>query len=228
MLWISLLLVGVTGGAVTTLYDTKRTPDYSPLVVHFTKGKKMIMSDLIEETHPLFEFRTASSLDRLVNILMERKIYASPMPFLPRHANAVCFSECIWEGLAALSEQYSAYGVVFSKRLIFRKGGGPALYMRGDHLKDLGESVPPSIEPFIAPFDPEAVLQPRVPLEFLHEREWRLPGVLDFEYSDIENVLVETIGDAVTVIDQVGKGNLQEDRLIPMDVHRSIKRSWRT
>jgi hypothetical protein len=188
----------------------------------------MLMADLIGETHPLFKFRTAPPRDRLVNILKERKIYSSPMPFLPRNANAVCFSECIWEGLAALSEQYSAYGVVFSKRLIFKKGGGPALYMRGDHVRDLGGNIPASIEPFVAPFDPEGALEPRAPLDFLHEREWRLPGALNFEYSDIENVLVETIKDAVWVIDQIGSGNLQEDRLIPMDVHRSIKRSWRS
>jgi len=184
------------------------------------------MANLVGETHPLYNFKNKPSRDRLLNILKERKIHASPMPFLPHNANAVCFSECIWEGLASLAEQYSAYGVVFSKRLIFRKGGGPALYIRGDHVRDLAASMPAPIEPFISPFDPAAVIQPGIPLNFLHEREWRLPASLDFEYGDIEHVLVETISDAAWLLDQISDEDLPEEKLIPMDVHRSIKRSW--
>lgn len=210
----------------TTEYDTKHTPDYSPLVVHFTKQKPMVKADLIDTTHPLSAFKTASALDRLLNILRTKTIHASPMPWLPGFPRAVCFTECIWGGLASLAEQYSGYGVVFSKRLIFRRGGGPALYVRGDTLRDLGGNIPESIKPFIAPFDPEAVLTPGVRLDWLHEREWRLASSLQFEYSEIEFVLVESIKDATHVVTEIGRTQLPEEKMIPIEVHRSIKKTW--
>jgi hypothetical protein len=186
----------------------------------------MVMADLVEESHPLFAFRTAPARDRLISILKTKTIHASPMPFLPRNPSAVSFTECVWGGLTSLAEQYSPYGVVFSKHLIFGKGGGPALYVRGDTVRGLAGDIPASIEPFIAPFDPEALLKPGVPLDFLHEREWRLPSPLAFEYSDLEYVLVESIRDATWVVHQIGEQHLPEEKLIPMEVHRTIKSAW--
>jgi len=214
------------GESLTTYYDTLQTPDYSPLIVHFTKDKDMVMAKIVEEDHPLFAIRKAPARDRLISILKTRIIHASPMPFLPRHPSAVSFTECIWDALARLAEQYSSYGVVFSKHLIFARGGGPALYMRGDAVKRLAENIPVSIEPFIAPFDPEAVLKPGVPLDYLQEREWRLPSSLAFEYSDLQYVLVESIEDARWVVHQIGAQRLPEEKLIPMEVYRNIRRAW--
>jgi hypothetical protein len=177
-------------------FDTLRTADYSPLVVHFTKKKKMVREELIGEGDPLFAFRESPAIDRLVNILRTRTIHASPMPFLPTDCRAVCFTECIWKSLARLADLYSPYGVVFSKRLIFDKGGGPALYLRGDTLVAVGAEIPVVIHPFIMPFDPGAVIRDGVVLDWLHEREWRLPETLTFEYAHVEYVLVESIEDA--------------------------------
>jgi hypothetical protein len=186
----------------------------------------MVMADRIETSHPLFAFKTATARDRLLSILRTKTIHASPMSFVPGNPSAVCFTECIWGGLASLAEQYSPYGVVFSKHLIFGKGGGPALYVRGDTLRDLGANIPASIKPFIAPFDPEAVLTPGVPLDWLHEREWRLSSSLAFEYSDIQYVLVESIRDATSVVHEIGAQRLPDEKLIPIEVHRNIKRAW--
>ncbi len=207
-------------------YDTTKTPDYSPLIVHFTKSGNFMMPDLIAEKHPLNPFKTAPAVDRLLNILQSRTIYATPMPFLPRHASAVCFTECIWEALTRHATRYSPYGVVFSKRLIHKQGGGPALYVRGDVLKALGDSLPSALEPFVAPFDPEAALKPGVRLDWLHEREWRLPESLSFEYHDVEYVIVSTIDDARTVGHQIGAQYLPEDKLIPMEVYETIQEAW--
>lgn len=186
----------------------------------------MVMAEFLQENDPLYSFRTTPAKERLINILRTKTIHASPMPFLPRRPNAVSFTECIWDGLASLAEQYSPYGVVFSKRLIFSKGGGPALYVRGDTLRDLAENIHTSLEPFVAPFDPEAVLRPGVRLDWLHEREWRLPCSLVFEYSDVEYVLVESIQDATSIVHEIGRQYLPEDKLIPIEVHRNIRRAW--
>jgi len=207
-------------------YDITRTPDYSPLVVHFTRDKKFATHGLIEENHPVFKFKDFSAIDRILNILRSRTIYATPMPFLPKNASAVCFTECIWDALTRLSMRYSSYGIVFSKRLIFKSGGGPAIYMRGDILQKLWNSLPECIEPFVAPFDPEAVIKKGVPLDFLTEREWRLPKDLTFEYSDVEYIIVRTIEDARNIVHQIGAVNLPEDQVIPIEVYETIMKAW--
>ncbi len=207
-------------------FDTLHTPDYSPLVVHFTKGNRMVQHDLISEGDPLFGYREASARDRLISILQNRIIHASPMPFLPTDCRAVCFTECIWEGLNRMAEQYSPYGVVFSKRVIFDMGGGPALYLRGDTLGAIGNRIPDELHPFIAPFDPEATLRAGVRLDYLQEREWRLPNSLTFDYANVEYVLVESIEDATWLVKQIGALRLPETKVIPMAVYRNIQQAW--
>lgn len=212
-----------------TSYDTRRTPDYSPLVVHFTRDKVFSNPTLVRANHPVFQFRELSAFERVVSILQRRTIYATPMQFLPNHAPAVCFTECIWDALTRMAGNYSPYGVVFNKRVIFKKGGGPALYMRGDIVKTLGRSLPAPIEPFVAPFDPKAVLTKGAwPLDYLTEREWRLPNDLAFEYTDVEYVIVDTIGDAHNIVKQVGADHLREGQVIPMEVYKTIRTAWRS
>jgi len=208
-------------------FDTLHTADYSPLVVHFTKSDQMVRQDQIGEGDPLWQQRGTSAKARLTNILTERTIYASPMPWLPTEHRAVCFTECIWESLTLLADRYSPYGVVFSKGLIFDKGGGPALYLRGDILGATGNGIPQQIQPFIAPFDPEATLRPGVRNDWLHEREWRLPNSLDFIYADVEYVIVDTLLDGLDLVRQIGAQHLPESKVIPIEVYRSIKQAWR-
>jgi hypothetical protein len=207
-------------------FDTLHTADYSPLVVHFTKGERMVREDVVGEDDPLFPHRLTTARERLINILLSRTIHASPMPFLPTEQRAVCFTECIWDGLNGLADHYSPYGVVFSKRLIFDGGGGPALYLRGDTLVAIGNEIPQQMHAFIAPFDPEARLRPGVRLDWLQEREWRLPGDLRFEYAHIEYVLVESVEDASAIVHEIGAHQLPENRMIPMEVYRNIKTAW--
>lgn len=184
--------------------------------------------ELVQRGDPLFGFKRAAAMDRLLSILETRTIYSSPMPWLPSSPRAVCFTECIWDALISLSEVYSPYGVVFSKRLIFEKGGGPALYVRGDQLKRLIEAnaIPPDLEPFIEPFDPGEVLRSGVRIDYLHEREWRLPSQFTFEYSDLEYVLVESIEEATDVVHQIGSQRLPEKKLIPLDTYEEIRKAW--
>lgn len=176
----------------------------------------------------MFDFKRASAMDRLVSILKTKTIHPSPMPWLPNNPQAICFTECIWDALIPLAEVYSPYGIVFTKRLIFNKGGGPALYIRGNQLKRLiaGGAIPPDLEPFIAPFDPEAVLKRGVKIDYLHEREWRLPSQFTFEYNDLEYVLVESIDEASSVVHQIGAERLPERKLIPLNTYEEIRKGW--
>jgi len=207
-------------------FDTTRTIDYSPLVIHFAKSGNFIRPDLVASDHPVYTHRQATALDRLLSILKSKTIHATPMPFLPRNAQAVCFTECVWDALKRFATRYSQYGIVFAKSLIHSKGGGPALYIRGDVLKILGNNLPPEIEPFVVPFDPGAVLKPSVRLDWLIEREWRLPSSLSFDYHDIEHVIVGTINDASRVVSEIGGQHVPMEKMIPMEVYETIKKSW--
>lgn len=207
-------------------FDTLWTPDYSPLVVHFTKGTPINRRDLLTEGDPLHAHQQTPAFERLKSIIQNRVIHGAPIPFVPNDPRAVCFTECVWEGLNALADRYSYYGIVFSKRLLFDQGGGPALYVRGDMLQNLGAGLPPDMYPFIAPFDPEAKLKQGVRLDWLQEREWRVPHSLKFADADIQYVLVNSIADASQLVQFIGAQHLPEKKVIPMEVHRQIKQAW--
>ena len=210
-----------------TSYDTRRTPDYSPLLVHFTRdgSRRMVRQDDITSEHPLHPHISTPAIDRLINILATKTIFASPMPLM-ENASAVCFTECVWDALVAHGDRYSSYGVVFSKRTIFKAGGGPALYIKGDILQSEISNLSQALKPFVVPFDPDGLVQTNVIQDWIHEREWRLPTSFTFEFSDVSYVLVESIADADQIMQRVGTMNLPESRFIPMEVYRTIREAW--
>ncbi|MFC2050784.1 hypothetical protein ACFLTN_06370 [Chloroflexota bacterium] len=211
---------------MTTYYDTKKTADHSPYVVHFVKERKFTTAHLITTSDPLFPYLESTALEKLMNILRSKTIYPSPMPYLPNNPKAVCFTECIWDALIELADRYSPYGIVFSKRTIFEKGGGPTLYVRGDNLKSMGNEIPECIEALIAPFDPEAVLMPGNILDWCHEREWRLPHELEFQHSDIEYLIVHSIADANEIVETFGTEVIPRNKILVMEVYRTIRSAW--
>ena len=185
----------------------------------------MVREADITTDHPLDPYKGASAKEKLVNILKSRTIFSSPMP-LSGEASAVCFTECVWDALVAHGNRYSSYGVVFSKRTIFHAGGGPALYVRGDILRSQINNIPKALSAFLVPFDPDAQLHQGVIQDWIHEREWRLPEPINFEYSDVRYVLVETIEDAGDIMQTVGTIHLPANRIIPMDAYRTIRDAW--
>ena len=166
-------------------YNVLKTADYSPLLVHLVRDQSFSAPQLIKDSHPLIAFAETPAKERLFNILTSRKIFGSPMPWVENHPEAVCFTECVWRALVRHTNAYSCYGLVFNKKLIFDRGGGPALYVRGDHVDPILANFPEDQQAFVTPFDPESKLKEGVRLDFLHEREWRLPGSLNFEYSNL-------------------------------------------
>ncbi len=174
--------------------------------------------------HPLVAHQGSPARDKLVSILQNRTIFSGPMPYLANSPEAVCFTECIWGALVELADTaYSPYGVVFRKKLIYERGGGPALYVRGDTLKAVREKIPTELEAMVTPFDPEAHLIENVPLDWAHEREWRLPGPLKFEPNDISHVIVDTVEDATDISGSIG---LPLKTFIVMEVYRTIRSAW--
>jgi hypothetical protein len=187
----------------------------------------MMNADALEEGEPLYQHRETGAYEKLVSILEGGVIYASPMPTFPAAPRVVCFTECIWDGLVDLAARYSPYGLVFSKRLIFEQGGGPALYVRGDHMRDHGEDIPTVLQPMVAPFDPAAVITPGVPLDWIHEREWRLSRSLEFNLRDLEYVIAHTVVDATNLAHRIGAGRLPENKILPIQVYELIRDEWR-
>ena len=122
--------------------------------------------------------------------------------------------------------RYSPYGLIFSKKLLFDRGGGPALYIRGDTIQQIWKTIPTQIEAMIAPFDPEGKIVAGTKLDWLHEREWRLPGSLNFEYSDIRYVIVDSVQDVMDVVQHIGAQHVPQAKFIPMEVHRTIETAW--
>ena len=186
----------------------------------------MVRENDIPNDHPLHEHKQQSAIEKLLSILTTKTIHASPMPVV-EEASAVCFTECVWDALVDHWSRYSSYGIVFSKRTVFQSGGGPALYIRGDILQKELERLPLALQSFVVPFDPEGLVQPGVIQDWIHEREWRLPSTMTFEYADVRYVLVESIADADRIMKMVGTINLPASRFIPMEVYRTIREAWR-
>ena len=72
-----------------------------------------------------------------------------------------------------------------------------------------------------------AAPSPDASLDWLHEREWRLPGDFQFEDGDIEYVIVDTIGDAQQVVQTFGTVRFPFTKIIVMEVYRTIQAAWR-
>ena len=125
-------------------------PDFSNYVAHFTTDGKFKGDNNTE-----VEFEQMSAYDRLINILRSKTIKASNMPWTG--AKAVCFTESPWTSLLAHTQQYSPYGLGFSKKSLFDKHGGPAIYVRTDHYRKQrveGSGFHKMLLPFVTPFSP--------------------------------------------------------------------------
>ena len=211
---------------MATGYNVLKTADHSPLLVHLVRDGPFSSSQLMADDHALSGCAGMSARERLINILTSTTLIGSPMPWVLGHPEAVCFTECVWQALVRHTDVYSCYGLVFKKTLIFKNGGGPALYIRGDILNRIRSRLPHYLGVFVAPFDPVGISSNGVRLDYLHEREWRLPGSLEFEYSDLEYVIVDSVSDANDVAMEVGEQHLSRSQIIPMESYRIISEAW--
>lgn len=206
-------------------------PDFSEYVAHFTSSKPVLDRN---------DLTALTSRQRLAQILSDRRVRATKMPWT--YARAAAFTECPWASLPAHAQRYSRYAIGFSKQFLVEKGGGPAIYLRTDlysaqvdHVKGLvQDSQDPkpfafAIWPFITPlaYQPWKTTrgEEKDPVDFTHEREWRVPGGLPFEYGNIEFVIVDELSDLKHLpseaLDAIGP-----ERIFSIAQYERIEEMW--
>jgi hypothetical protein len=168
-------------------------PDFNDLVIHFS-GRSGL-SNVTLDISPL------TPRERLLRILVEGRLRAFTM-FNTGH-KAVCFTESTRRGVQWLIGQrrYEPYGVAFARQTVFERGGGPALYVRGDEWSAVAQ-WPPTMRARATRFWPGAEAEGDESLahevssrsEWLVEREWRaLPnsdGDWLFDLSEVDFLVV--------------------------------------
>lgn len=156
----------------------KNRNDISSRLTHLTKG---------ENTQEAFE--------NLLRILETKKLIGSTTEtgFIIGPTPAVCLQEAPLNAIAEnllyekqLREEtqckvrYLAFGLRFNKAFIYRRGGRPVIYEEKETMKKL---LPQEEHWRIVNYD---LSNSAYMIDWTHEREWRVPGNLEFEYKDIE------------------------------------------
>lgn len=202
-------------------------PDISHYLAHFTSSK--FPKGYKDATNPTNQFMRYGAEKRLINMLNERTIYASQLPWVGNQ-KAVCLTECPWTSLVGHTVQYSSFGVGFSKSFIFSKGGGPAFYVRADRFNN--QHWDQSLLPFVTPFWPDyrpKDLEPDIRIkkcDYSHEREWRIANEnLSFEYSDIAFVVLPDYA-AMARFPKELKDSIGRDKFLLMENYKKIEELW--
>ena len=156
----------------------KNRNDISSRLTHLTKG------NTIEE-----------AFSTLIKILEEKTIIGSTTEtgFIIGSRPAVCLQEAPLNAIAEnlqyekkLREEtnckvrYSAFGLRFNKAWIYKMGGRPVIYEE----KELMKSILPEDEHWrIVNYD---LSDRKRMIDWTHEREWRVPENIEFDYKNIE------------------------------------------
>lgn len=201
-------------------------PDFSDYLAHFTKESKPCSDDA---KNPALPFAGMSAKDRLISILQAKKISSSIMPWTG--ASAVCFTECPWSSILAHTQNYSPYGIGFTKQHIYALHGGPAYYIRPDHLiRQEKIGIDKQMLPFLTPFSPS--YRPKhmkgkyfPTVDYSHEREWRVPHDFPFEYDQIQFVILKDYKD-MAAFPQELKDAIGRDKFILVDNYKQIESLW--
>lgn len=201
-------------------------PDYSNYLIHFTKGKAPVS----EETNNLVgSIKGTTAAKRLLSILKSKTIYASHMPWVGK-CTAVCFTECVWSSLFEHAKNYSSFGIGFTKEFIFKQGGNPVFYVRPTLFK--GQKWSEGIKGFTTPFAPEYGEEKmngccKNPIDYTHEREWRVLHNLKFEYSDIAFIVLPS-SKYLPIIPSAVQKAIRTDNILFMNNYRKIEELWPT
>lgn len=170
---------------------TYNVPDIADHVIHFTgrTGKRINVDPVIE---------ALPDEQRLLQILIDQKVRG--FETFGADGPVACLTESTKASISSLlgDKRYTPCGVGFTKQFAFDRGGGPALYIRGDEWP-AAQSLPQPLRSRIVRFWPGADPQVQgeyipnalsAPSEWLHEREWRVPGDLPFGWSDVAFLIV--------------------------------------
>jgi hypothetical protein len=169
---------------------TYNLPDLADHVIHFTgrAGIRINVDDRIEQL---------PDQERLLHIVVDQCIRG--FETFGADAPVVCLTESTKAAVATLvaDHRYTPCGIGFSKQFVFDRGGGPALYVRGDEwpatdqllhpLRGRAVRFWPGADPDTGENLPNHL---SAPSEWLHEREWRVPTRLDFGWDDVAFLIV--------------------------------------
>lgn len=203
-------------------------PDQSFYLAHFTKDGKEYVP---RASHQYPTPQQMSALEKLISILEGKCISATTMPWTNK--KAVCFTECPWTSLLRHADNYSPYGVGFTKKLIYSRNGNPVIYANPDMFE--GQKWDPSVYPYITPFVPTYApdsKKERPPFrgklcDYTHEREWRVVKDFKFQYTYIQFVILNTYGD-LEKISETLRNTIGVNKFIFMETYKHIEKLWPT
>jgi len=178
----------MTGGTIMKYneWQNKRMgrSDLSQYLIHLTKGDSK---------------NSLTEMNVMLKILNDKKLIGSTTSsgFIVGSTTAVCLQDAplfsvgqnIWyENNKRKSNpnqkvRYGAYGILFRKRFIYDKGGRPVIY---DKTEDAKKYIHESKWWKIVNLD---LSNSDNITDWTHEREWRVPGDLQFNLKDIVIVL---------------------------------------
>ena len=144
---------------------------------------------------------------------------------------AVCFTECPWGSLLRHAENYSSYGIGFTKRLIFSRGGNPVIYANPNMFK--AQSWDDKVYPFLTPFVPSYAsnaIKNASPfygraVDYTHEREWRIAKDFPFRYENIQFIILDKVSDLVKIPQEIIE-EIGVEKFLFMDTYRKIEELW--
>lgn len=193
-------------------------PDQSRYLAHFTKynsrGGKSSAKDIFKK------------------ILSEKTIKAHSVPWTK--GPAVCFTECPWTSMTNHVKNYSPYGIGFTKKYIYERGGNPVFYVRPEIFskQEWDVSIINYFTPFVpkyAPEDTKAEFKKngfeQDYLDYSHEREWRLLENLEFDYADISFLVVDKAEEIEEIV-KVTNGGVSTNLILPMSTYKMIESLW--
>lgn len=202
-------------------------PDQSFFLAHFTKNGDKYTGEEKENS----SFDEMSARQRLISILQDRTIKASTVPQVKK--KVVCFTECPWGSLLRHAENYSPYGIGFTKKLIYSRKGNPVLYVNPHLFKSQqwDENLYSFINPFLPKYanEKEKHTEPfkGKAVDYTHEREWRLKKDFSFQYIYVVFVILKSVSDLEVIPDEI-RNAIGLDRFIFMDTYRKIEELWPT
>lgn len=201
-------------------------PDFSDYLAHFTTGRRPCST---AKNNPTAKVKGTSAYDRVLAILRGKKILASKLPW--NNKEAICMTECPWGSLLDHAKRYSPYGIGFKKEFIFSKEGGPAFYVRPDlyEKQTWNDDVLTFVTPFWPSYRPAPLLTNGLlrnrNIDYSHEREWRVPKDLEFEYEDIEFIVLKNYKD-MAKFPKALKDSIGRNKFLLMENYQQVERLW--
>ena len=142
-------------------------PDLSPYLIHLTKNTVSADGD--------------SAVDNLVNILKMGRVFGSSRKkgFIKGPNTATCFMDVPFASLKYIltaencdekQPRYEPYGIVITKRLAYKNGCRPVLYLSNNEMRTL--SIPEDEKWRVVRMEGADANS----VNWAHEREWRCKG----------------------------------------------------